>query len=133
MSERLKFELVTPERVLRSVDVDMVVIPGSDGDFGILPGHAPIISTIRPGIIEVYDTNSDPERILILGGVCEVSADCCTVLADESIEVAKVDRPDLERRLKDAELNLESAINDDEMHHAADAISLLKNMIQEIR
>ena len=130
MADRVHFNLVAPERLLRSDDVDMVVVPGSEGDFGVLPGHAPVISTIRPGVIEVHKTGAAPERIFISGGICEVSADRCTVLADEAIEVAALDRAGLEKRLKDAEEDLADAKTDLAQHKASTAVAVLREMLQ---
>ena len=133
MADTVKFDLVSPERLLRSEDVDMVVIPGSEGDFGVLPGHAPIISTIRPGVIEVHKGTATPERIFISGGICEVSADRCTVLADDAVEVASLDRAGVEKRLKDAEEDLVDAQTDLDQHKASTAVAVLREMMQVAR
>ena len=79
----LHFELVTPARLVRSEDVHMVVVPGSEGEFGVLEGHAPFMSTIADGAIKVYRTESGtPEEIRIQGGFAEVGANGLTVLAE---------------------------------------------------
>jgi F-type H+-transporting ATPase subunit epsilon len=79
----LHFELVTPARLVRSEDVHMVVVPGSEGEFGVLEGHAPFMSTLRDGALKVYRTeNGAPEEILIEGGFAEVGATGLTVLAE---------------------------------------------------
>ena len=81
----LHFELVTPEKLVRSEDVYMVVVPGSEGDFGVLAGHAPVMSTIRDGALSVYRTQgSEPERIAIEGGFAEVGDQGLTVLAEKA-------------------------------------------------
>jgi F-type H+-transporting ATPase subunit epsilon len=82
----LHFELVTPEKLLRSEDVHMVVVPGTEGDFGVLEGHAPFMSTIRDGNIEVYKTasNQSPELIRVEGGFAEVNEKGLTVLAEKA-------------------------------------------------
>lgn len=81
----LRFELVTPERLVRSEDVYMVVVPGSEGDFGVLAGHAPFMSTIRNGDLAIYRTpGADPERIPIEGGFAEVNDAGLTVLAERA-------------------------------------------------
>ena len=80
----LRFELVTPERLVRSDDVHMVVVPGSEGDFGVLAGHAPVMSTIRNGELAVYATEgAEPVRIAIEGGFAEVNERGLTVLAEK--------------------------------------------------
>ena len=79
----LHFELVTPARLVRSDDVHMVVVPGSEGEFGVLEGHAPFMSTIRDGALKVYKTDgAAPEEIRITGGFAEVGAGGLTVLAE---------------------------------------------------
>ena len=79
----LHFELVTPEKLLRSEDVHMVVVPGTEGDFGVLEGHAPFMSTIRDGDLQVYRTaNGTPETVAIRGGFAEVDGKGLTVLAE---------------------------------------------------
>ena len=81
----LRFELVTPERLVRSEEVHMVVVPGSEGEFGVLEGHAPFMSTIRNGEIAVYrSAGGEPERIAIEGGFAEVNDRGLTVLAEKA-------------------------------------------------
>jgi F-type H+-transporting ATPase subunit epsilon len=82
----LHFELVTPEKLVRSESVHMVVVPGTEGDFGVLEGHAPVMSTIRDGALSVYRTpGGTPETITIEGGFAEVSARGLTVLAERVV------------------------------------------------
>jgi F-type H+-transporting ATPase subunit epsilon len=133
MSNKVTYELVSPERLLRSGEADMVVVPGTEGDFGVLPGHAPVISVIRPGILEIHDAGAEVEQILISGGICEVSADRCTVLADEAFAVADLDRATLEQRLKNAEEDLTDAGTDEAAHKASTAVALMKDMLQVVR
>ena len=79
----LHFELVTPERLVRSEEVYMVVVPGSEGEFGVLEGHAPVMSTIRDGALHVYATEKgEPETIMIEGGFAEVNERGLIVLAE---------------------------------------------------
>ncbi len=79
----LHFELVTPAKQVRSEDVHMVVVPGSEGEFGVLEGHAPFMSTIRDGAVQVYKTeNAEPEMIEVRGGFAEVGENGLTVLAE---------------------------------------------------
>ncbi|RYY22726.1 MAG: ATP synthase F1 subunit epsilon [Sphingomonadales bacterium] len=82
----LHFELVTPEKLVRSEDVHMVVVPGSEGDFGVLAGHAPLMSTVRDGVIEIYKTSmsESPETIRVEGGFAEVNERGLTVLAEKA-------------------------------------------------
>jgi F-type H+-transporting ATPase subunit epsilon len=102
----VQFELVTPEALLVSQDVDMVIIPGSEGNFGVLPGHAPLISTIRPGTIDIYEGREITERIFVIGGFAEVTPERCTVLADEAFTLDELDRAEIEAELQLVEGNL---------------------------
>jgi len=108
MPDRLEFELVTPERLLLSEMVEMVVVPGTEGNFGVLRGHAPLISTIRPGMIEIYQGQTVTRRIFIVSGIVEVTPERCTVLADEAMAPDEVDRDTIEAELQTVQGNLPS-------------------------
>jgi F-type H+-transporting ATPase subunit epsilon len=103
MADKVQFELVSPEKLLLSQPVDMVVVPGSEGNFGVLPGHALFISTVRPGIIDVYEDKTVTERIFVSGGFAEVTPERCTVLADEAVPVASLDRATVEAQARTSE------------------------------
>lgn len=85
------FELVSPEKLLFSGDVEQVDVPGAEGDFGVLAGHAPFVSTLRPGILTVYGPGGE-QKIVVLGGFAEISAAGLTVLADVAEKAADIDR-----------------------------------------
>jgi F-type H+-transporting ATPase subunit epsilon len=108
MAERVQFELVTPERLLLSEMVEMVVIPGTEGNFGVLPGHAPLISTIRPGMIDIYEGQTVTRQIFVVSGIAEVTPERCTVLADEAVSPDTLDRGAIETDLRIVEGNLPS-------------------------
>jgi len=108
MADRVQFELVSPERLILSEMVEMVVVPGVEGNFGVLPGHSPLISSIRPGTIEIYENRAVVRRIFIVGGIAEVTPERCTVLADEAMDPASLDRAVLEAELQIVEGNLPS-------------------------
>src|SRR5216683_3607187 len=108
MAERVQFELVTPEHLLLSEMVEMVVIPGTEGNFGVLPGHAPLISTIRPGMIDIYEGQTVTRQIFVVSGIAEVTPDLCTVLADEAVTRDTLDRSAIETDLRIVEGNLPS-------------------------
>ena len=105
MADKVKFELVSPEKLLLSQEVAMVVVPGAEGDFGVLPGHALLISTVRPGIIDVYaeDQRGVTQRIFVSGGFAEATPEQCTVLADEALPIGEIDRAATEAEAKEAE------------------------------
>jgi F-type H+-transporting ATPase subunit epsilon len=98
MADTLLFELVSPEKLLLSAQVGMVVVPGTEGNFGVLPGHALFISSVRPGVIDVYAQGMPEitERIFVAGGFAEVTPERCTVLADEAAPLASLDRGAIE-------------------------------------
>lgn len=98
----VQFELVSPEQLLVSEEVEMVVVPGSEGDFGVLPGHAPAISTVRPGVLHIFANGSVSSRIFVAGGFAEVTGERCTVLAEEAVPVEDIDRSQTEQELQDA-------------------------------
>jgi F-type H+-transporting ATPase subunit epsilon len=123
MAEQVQFELVSPERLLVSRPVEMVVVPGVEGDFGVLPGHAPLISEVRPGVISVFEGGKVEERIFVAGGFAEVTAERCTVLAEQALPIAEIERGAVEADLKDAREDLADAKNDQERAFAEAAIA----------
>jgi F-type H+-transporting ATPase subunit epsilon len=113
MAEHIQFELVAPERLLLSQPVEMVVVPGVEGDFGVLPGHAPFVSTVRPGVIAVFEGSQVKQRIFVAGGFAEVTAERCTVLAEQAILVDDIDRAAVESEIRDTREDLGEAKDDD--------------------
>jgi F-type H+-transporting ATPase subunit epsilon len=95
------FELVSPERLLLSQPVDMVVVPGSEGLFAALIGHAPFIATLKPGVIDVWDGGKITERIFVAGGFAEVTPERCVVLAETATPVGELDRARVVERLEE--------------------------------
>ena len=108
MADRVQFELVTPERLVLSEMVEMVVVPGTEGNFGVLPGHAPLISSVRPGMIEIYEGQRVTRQIFVVSGIAEVTPEGCTVLADEAVSSETLDRTAIEEDLRVVEGNLPS-------------------------
>ena len=98
----VQFELVSPEKLLLSEEVEMVVVPGAEGDFGVLPGHTPVISTVRPGVIHIFEGGAVKTRIFVAGGLAEVTAERCTVLAEEAVLLDDIDRDQVEKSLQEA-------------------------------
>ncbi|MDX6749446.1 F0F1 ATP synthase subunit epsilon [Geminicoccaceae bacterium 1502E] len=105
----LRFELVAPERLLASEEVDMVVLPGSEGDFGVLPQHAPFLSLLRPGIIGIYRGDKLERRIFVAGGFAEVNGQGCIVLGEAAEPVDELDAEKARQALKNAEEDLADA------------------------
>lgn len=119
MANTVEFELVAPEELLFSEPVELVVVPGAEGDFGVLPGHSPLISTLRTGVIAVYENDAVSRRIFVSGGFAEVTSERCTVLADEAVTLESVNRSDVEERVKANREALESAADDEKENAAA--------------
>lgn len=99
------FDLVSPEKIAFSGEVDQVDIPGTEGDFGVMAGHAPMVATIRPGIMTVY-VGGKQEKIVVLGGLAEVSPTGLTVLADVATAVEDLDRDAMKKTIAEMEANI---------------------------
>lgn len=134
MADTVEFELVAPERLLVSASVAMVVVPGAEGDFGVLPGHSPFISPVRTGVIDVYeDTPTDiGRRIFVSGGFAEVTPERCTVLADEAVALEGADRSEAGERLKAAQDSLGDADTEDRRRAAEAEISVAEALVAAI-
>jgi F-type H+-transporting ATPase subunit epsilon len=130
--DKVEFELVSPEKLLLSRDVDMVVVPGAEGDMGVLPRHSPAITTVRPGTIVVYEGGAVSDRIFIAGGFAEVTGDRCTVLAEEAILVEDIDRDAAEKELSDARDDMSAAESDAERKAAGTAAAVAEAKIQAV-
>ena len=117
MADKLHFDLVSPERRLFAGDVDQVVVPGEEGDFGVLPQHAPFMSVIRPGAITVMNDGGS-ERTFIHGGFAEVTPNGLTILAEEAIPMSEIDAGKLAQDLQDAREDVGVAKSDEEREHA---------------
>ena len=124
----LHFELVSPERLLLSEDVAEVDIPGTDGDMGILPGHAPVLSTLRPGVITVTRDSGQKDRIFVRGGFAEVNPQGLTVLAETAIPLAELDAAALAQHVKDLEEDVADAQDDESRRRAQEALDHLKDL-----
>ena len=113
MAEKLKFDLVAPERLLMSTDAEMVIVPGAEGDFGVLAGHAPVMSTLRVGVLDVSGTAGNDMRIFVRGGFAEVTPAGLTILAEEAVPLSELDAAALDQRIKDASEDLQDASTDE--------------------
>jgi F-type H+-transporting ATPase subunit epsilon len=103
MAETFEFEIVTPARSIYAEQVELVIIPGAGGNFGVLPGHAPLLSTIQPGVIEIREKSLGiVDQYFVDGGFAEVTPGRTAVLAEEAIRVADISRDDAEARLRRA-------------------------------
>ena len=109
MADKVQFEIVTPSKLLTAEEADMVVVPGDDGDFGVLPGHSPLLSSVRPGVIDVHEDGAVRTRYFIAGGFAEVDSEKCVVLADEAMAVSDLDKTAAQQRLETAQQALMDA------------------------
>jgi F-type H+-transporting ATPase subunit epsilon len=122
MADKLHFALVSPERELFNGEVDHVVVPGSEGEFGVSPNHAPVMSVIKPGALKVINEGAE-RRIFVNGGFADVTPEGLSVLAEEAIDLADVDLAQLEQQLKNAQEDLRDANTDDRRAAAQRALS----------
>jgi F-type H+-transporting ATPase subunit epsilon len=122
-----QFNLVSPEKLLFSGEVDQVDIPGSEGDFGVLAGHAPLVSTLRPGILTIFREGS-ALRVVVSGGFAEVSQAGLTVLADMAVPADDFDRAALAGQITEAEEMLSDATDDAQRDKLTHRLAELKTL-----
>lgn len=127
MATTFKFELVSPERVLMSGDAEQVLLPGAEGDMTILPGHAPVVSTLRPGILDIVLSGSK-SRVFVKSGFAEVNPERVTILAESAFDLADLDGGRVASELATAEAELADAKDDDARFLASEAVSALQRL-----
>ena len=132
MADTIHFDLVSPEQMLLSEDVIMVTLPGTEGYFGVLAGHAPVISTLRPGVIEVKGGESGDLRLFVRGGFAEVDPTKIVVLAEEAILLDNFDVEALESRIKNTEEDLSAAKTETERVRVAETLDYLRQLRQAV-
>jgi F-type H+-transporting ATPase subunit epsilon len=125
MAELIAFDLVSPERLLLSEEAEMVTVPGTEGEFGVLRGHMPVISTLRPGVIDVRGGTEGDARFFVLGGFVEVNPEKITVLAEEAIPMEQVNAEVLDQRIRNAGEDIHLAKTEADR---AKAVELLDNL-----
>lgn len=128
MAEPFKFDLVSPERLLLSAEVEQVVVPGSEGYFTVLKGHAPFMATLRPGVVDVINGNLT-ERIFVRGGFADVNASGLTILAEQAIPLAEVNAEMLAREVQNAAEDVADAKDGP----AKDAAELRLSQLKEVQ
>ena len=128
MADLFKFELVSPEELLLSQDVRQVLVPGTEGNFTVLPGHAPMLSTLRPGVLDVLDEQGREERIYVRGGVAEVNPNGLTVLAEDAVPLAELSPEMLAQQVKNAEEDVADAGTDEKRRRAQEALDHLRDL-----
>jgi F-type H+-transporting ATPase subunit epsilon len=120
MAEAFKFELVSPERLLVSEEVQSVVIPGAEGEMTVLANHAPVMTTVKPGVVTVKTASGAEERYVVFGGFADILPSGCTLLAESATAVKDIDRADIARRIQEAREDITDA-KDDESRTRAEA------------
>jgi F-type H+-transporting ATPase subunit epsilon len=124
------FDLVSPEKLAFAGDVDQVDVPGVEGDFGVLAGHAPVVAAIRPGILTIF-TGGTKQKIIVLGGIAEVSEKGLTVLADVATSLEELDRAQFAETISDMEAKL-SEKEGSELDHALERLDNYKSIQHEL-
>jgi F-type H+-transporting ATPase subunit epsilon len=105
----INLEIVSPEKLLLSRDVDMVVVPAAEGDMGVLEGHAPMTVALRGGVVSLYEGDKVIDSLFVASGFAEVTPERCTVLAGEALPVNEIDREEAEKRIRDSEAAMAQA------------------------
>ena len=128
MTGTIAFDLVSPERLLLSDVAETVTIPGTEGDMGVMEGHMPLISTLRPGVIDVKGGSKGNQRFYVIGGFAEVTPEKLTVLAEDAVPVGEMTPAALDVRIKHAEEDLARAKSETESAKALECLEFLKSL-----
>ena len=128
MADLLKFELVSPERLLSSGDVQQVVVPGTEGEFTVLVNHAPVLSTLKPGVVTVTDESGTAERIFVRGGFAEVNPAGLTILAEEAVAVSDLSADDLAQKIQNAQEDVNDASDPEKKRRAQETLDHLTQL-----
>lgn len=112
MADSFNFELVSPERLLLSESASEVIIPGADGEMTVMANHAPVMTNVKPGIVEVKSASGSSNRYVVFGGFADILPDGCTVLAESAVHVDDIDREALEKRIQNTREDLQDARTD---------------------
>ena len=132
MAETTLFELVSPERLIMSKDVSMVVVPGSEGLFGVLPRHTSMLSALAPGVVDIYEEEVITERLFVVNGFAEVKADRCTVLAEDVIPIEELNPDEVEEKIEKMRADARNASDSDE-NRLNNLISQKEAVLQAMR
>jgi F-type H+-transporting ATPase subunit epsilon len=128
MPEAFKFELVSPERLLVSEQVESVVIPGAEGEMTVMAHHAPVMTTIKPGVVTLKTAEGKEERYVVFGGFADIVPAGCTLLAESAVAVGDIDRADLARRIQEAKEDAADAKDDQTRSKAEQFLSQLTTL-----
>jgi F-type H+-transporting ATPase subunit epsilon len=128
MAEAFKFELVSPERLLVSEEVQYVVIPGAEGEMTVMVNHAPVMTTIKPGVVTVRTVDGQDDRYVVFGGFADILPEGCTLLAESAVAVADIDRADVARRIQEAREDVADAKDDQSKTSAEEFLAQLTTL-----
>ena len=133
MAEALKLELVSPEKELASRLVKAVQVPGLEGAFEVLPGHAPVLSILRPGVLAITEISGAETKFFVRGGYVEVAGDEMSVLAEYAIPIEQLDAAKIEQEIRWAQEDLEDARNDEERRKLRERLDFLKSLAEALK
>jgi len=133
MADTFTFELVSPERLVLSEQAEQVLVPGSEGDFTVLPRHAPVLAVLRPGLLDLVREGGEERRYFVRGGFAEVNADNLTVLAQQAIDLEELDAARLAQEIQDAEEDVADAEDDGSRDKAQDILDRLRAIQQTLQ
>lgn len=122
------FELVSPEKLLFSGDVESVVVPGAEGLFTVLKDHAPVMTTMRPGVVDINESASRTLRLFVRGGFADVSPTGLTILAEQAIPLEQLNADDLAREISNAEEDVADATSEDGRSAAQERLDQLREL-----
>ena len=132
-AQTFHFELVSPERKLISEAAAMAVIPGEEGNIGVLPNHSALVASVRPGVVEVFASEgAAPQRIFIAGGFADISAENCTLLAEQAVNVNDLDEAQLRKALDDLNEDLGMVEGDADKMRVAREIALTRAKLEAL-
>ena len=127
MGNKLHFDLVSPEKRLMSEEVDRVTVPGKEGEFGVYAAHAPVMSGLRPGMVEILN-DGQTKRIFVRGGFAEVNQEGLTVLAEEAVPEEDLNADMIAQKVKDAEEDVADAKDDTARQRAQEILDQLREV-----
>ena len=133
MAEPFSFELVSPEALVLSGEASAVVVPGTEGYFTVLANHAPFMSTVKPGVVDVKMADGETSQIFVRGGFADVSPSGFTLLAEQAISLAELDMDDLEAQIKDAKEDVADADTDEKKAQAEDVLAKLQESLDAVK
>ncbi|SHL28120.1 F0F1 ATP synthase subunit epsilon [Roseibium suaedae] len=133
MAEVFQFELVSPERLLLSEEVTQVVVPGTEGEFGVLKNHSPFMSTIKPGILKVHKADGSVTEFFVRGGFADVAVGGLTVLAEQAVPVSDLKPEVLAQQIKDAQEDVSDAKDPEAKRKAQETLAQLLEVEQALK